>query len=164
MEAFGTESFLARPRRKMFPAVFVVKWMEMGTYPPLLPLQHVRELPEFATLVSLDRSTWPCCLLGHGWLPGLSGLSDKDPGASSFGDLALGELERCLGAFPADLTGAWTSPEEWDADDIALEVSDHHEIWTDGSRKDFSSIGGFEVAGAGVCLPASEVAFDCSVW
>ena len=28
-------------------------------------------------------------------------------------------------------------------------------IWTDGSREDFSSIGGFEVAGADVYLPAS---------
>ena len=37
-------------------------------------------------------------------------------------------------------------------------------IWTDGCRKDFSSIGGFEVAGAGVYLPASELAFDGSVW
>ena len=35
---------------------------------------------------------------------------------------------------------------------------------TDGSREDFSSIGGFEVAGAGVYLPASELAFDGSVW
>ena len=30
--------------------------------------------------------------------------------------------------------------------------------------KYFSSIGGFEVAGAGVYLPAAEVAFDNSVW
>ena len=52
----------------------------------------------------------------------------------------------------------------WDADDIALEIPDHPNIWTDGSREDFSSIGVFEVAGAGVYLPASEVAFDCSVW
>ena len=43
-------------------------------------------------------------------------------------------------------------------------MSDHPDIWTDGSREDFSSIGGFEVAGAGVYLPASELAFDCSVW
>ena len=32
-----------------------------------------------------------------------------------------------------------------------------------GSREDFSSIGGFEVAGAGVYLPASEIAFDNAV-
>ena len=32
-------------------------------------------------------------------------------------------------------------------------------MWTDGSREDFSSVGGFEVAGAGVYLPASEPCF-----
>ena len=31
-------------------------------------------------------------------------------------------------------------------------------------REEFSSIGGFEVAGAGVYLPASELAFDGLVW
>ena len=31
-----------------------------------IPLQHVRDLPEFAFLVSLDRSNWPRCLLWHG--------------------------------------------------------------------------------------------------
>ena len=36
-------------------------------------LQHVRELPEFAYLMSIDRSRWPRCLLWHGWLPGLKG-------------------------------------------------------------------------------------------
>ena len=60
-------------------------------------------------------------------------------------------------------SGSWTNPEYWDADDIALKMSDHPNIWTDGSREDFSSVGGFEVARAGVYLPASEP-FDCSVW
>ena len=46
-----------------------------------------------------------------------------------------------------------------DADDVALEMTQHPNIWTDGSREDFSSLGGFEVAGAGVHLPASVVAF-----
>ena len=52
----------------------------------------------------------------------------------------------------------------WDASDIALEVPDDPNVWTDGSREDFSSLGGFEVAGAGVYLPASEIAFENSVW
>ena len=116
--------------------------------------------------MSLDRRKWPPCLLWHGWLLGLSGISDSDsdPWASFFGYLVFGKLERCLGAYPVDFSGSWTPPEYWDADDIALEMSEHPTIWTDGSREDFSSVGGFEVAGAGVCLPASEVAFDSSVW
>ena len=56
------------------------------------------------------------------------------------------------------LSAFWTSPDHWDADDIALE------IWTDGSREDFHSSGGFDVAGAGVYLPASELAFEGSEW
>ena len=47
---------------------------------------------------------------------------------------------------------------------LPLEVPEHPNVWTDGSREDFSSLGGFEVAGAGVYLPAAEVAFDHSVW
>ena len=43
-------------------------------------------------------------------------------------------------------------------------MSEHPNIWTDGSREDFSSVGGFEVAGAGVHMPAPEVAFDYLVW
>ena len=102
------------------------------------PLQHVRDLPEFSVLMSLDRSKWPRCLLWHGWLPGLNGMLNDKPWALSF--------------------------EYWDADDIALEIPDHPNIWTDGSREDFSSIGVFEVAGGGVYLSAAEVAFDHSVW
>ena len=114
--------------------------------------------------MSLDRSKWPRCLLWHGWLPGLNGMVNDKPWALSFGELASFHLERCLGAYPVDFAAAWTPPEYWDADDIALEVPEHPNIWTDGSREDFSSIGGFEVAGAGVYLPAAEVAFDHSVW
>ena len=69
-----------------------------------------------------------------------------------------------MGAYPGDAYAFWVPPEHWDADDIVLEMSDTPDIWTDGSRKDFSSTGGFEVAGGGVHLPASEAAFDCSVW
>ena len=65
-------------------------------------LQHVRDLPEFAFLMSLDRSKWPRCLLWHGWLPGLKGTGQRDPWAISFGDLASFHLERCLGAYPVD--------------------------------------------------------------
>ena len=121
-------------------------------------------LPPPATLMSLNRSNWPLCLLWHGWLPGLSGLTDKNPWASSFGDLAFSHLERCLGAYPADFSSSWTPPEYWDADDMALQMTEYPNIWTDGSREDFSSVDGYEVAGAGVYLSATEVAFEGAVW
>ena len=54
-----------------------------------------------------------------------------------------------------DFDGCWTPLEYWDAAGIALEMSEYPNIWTDGSREDYSSIGGFAIAGAGVYLPAS---------
>ena len=146
-----------------------IVWQKGWWWSPLLgvsfhSLQHVRDLPQLAHRLSLDRSNWPRCLLWHGWLPGLSGISDKDAWAASFGDLASFHLEQCLGAHPVDFASCWTPPEYWDADDVALEMYEYPNIWNDGSREDFSSLGGLEVAGAGVYLPASELAFDGSVW
>ena len=86
-------------------------------FPPAL-LQHVRELPEFTHLMSLDRSKWPRCLLWHGWLPGLSGIGPRDPWATSFVELASFHLERCLGAYRVDFAGCWTPPEHWDAAEL----------------------------------------------
>ena len=119
----------------------------------LLPLTilHVRELPEFLLLMSPDRSGWPRCLLWHGWLLGLSLCAERDPWAASFGQLASCELEWCLGAYLADNSGFWTTPDFWDADDLTLEMTGEPNIWTDGSREDYH-IGGSEVAGAGVYL------------
>ena len=53
-----------------------------------LLLQHVGELPEFAYLMSLDRSKWPRCLLWHGWLPGLCGASEYGRGAATVAALS----------------------------------------------------------------------------
>ena len=100
MGEFGTDSFLARPRSEMFFVGSVARGMEMvicfGSAP--FSLLHVRELPEFVSLMALDRGKWP--LLWHGWLPGLSGGGERDPWAASFGQLACCELERRLGACP----------------------------------------------------------------
>ena len=46
-----------------------------------------------------------------------------------------------------------------DAADIALEMPEHPNVWTGGSREDFSSNGGFEVAGAGVFLTCFSACF-----
>ena len=35
-------------------------------------LLEIREHPEFHDLMEMDKSSWPRCLLGHGWLPLLS--------------------------------------------------------------------------------------------
>ena len=84
--------------------------------------------------------------------------------AASFGGLAPFHLERCLGAYPVDFGGAWIPPDYWDAADIALEMPEHPNVWTDGKREDFSSLGGIEVAGVGFHLAASGLAFDGRIW
>ena len=90
MGVFGTDSFLAKPRRKTFLVVFAERGMVICFGNVLSThLQHVRDLLEFAFLMSLDRGNWPRCLLWHGWLPGLSGIGHRDPWATSFGDLLL---------------------------------------------------------------------------
>ena len=128
---------------------------------PPLPLQHVRELLEFAFLMSLDRSNWPRCLLWHGCL--VSRVLVKENLGPSL--LLIWPLFILRGvSYPVDFGNAWTPPDHWDVADIALEMPDHPDVWTDGSREDFSSLGGFEVAGAVVYLPTSEIAFDNSVW
>ena len=99
-------------------------------------------------------------LLTLAWLVAWSSRYCLIPGLSLLGDLASFHLERCLGAYPVDFGGAWTPPDYWDAADIALEMPEYPNVWTDFSREDFSSFGGFEVAGAGAYLPASELALD----
>ena len=74
-------------------------------------------------------------------MPGLKGVGHREPWALSFGDLASFHLERCLGAYPVDIAAAWTPPDYWDAADIALEMPERPNVWTDGSGEDFSSIG-----------------------
>ena len=63
----------------------VLRWsFVLGVF--VLPILHVRELPEFVSIVSLDRSFWLRCLLWHGWLPGLGGAGGGDLWAASFGN------------------------------------------------------------------------------
>ena len=42
------------------------------TFPPLV---EIREHPEFHALMEMDKTSWPRCLLRHGWLPLLSGVN-----------------------------------------------------------------------------------------
>ena len=89
-----------------------------GSAPFFLPVLHVRELPEFMTLMAHDRRRKPRCLLWHGWLPGQSLAGEMDPWAASSEQLASRALECSLGAYLADHSNFWTPPDFWDADDL----------------------------------------------
>ena len=64
---------------------------------PFPPLVEIRENPEFHDLVELDKSSWPRCLLWHGWSPLLSGVNG--------GSLGLGALGKVLVIFLSKLLG-----------------------------------------------------------
>ena len=102
--------FLAIPR-KSFLVDVVEKEMEMVTYSGVYFSPHLSPVSMSGIflslpLMSLNRSNWPRCLLWHGWWPGLSGVSDKDPWAS-----CLMILERCMGAYPVDHSWFLDSPD-----------------------------------------------------
>ena len=86
-----------------------------------------------------------------------------DQHKSHLSQLAERSLERVLDAYPADDSGFWTPPDFWDAEDLASEIGEHPCVWTDGSGEDYPT-GGFEVAGAGVYLPAPELAKEGAIW
>ena len=123
----------------------------------------VWELPEFIPLGARDRSKWPRCLLWCGWLLGLSAAGERAPWAASLGQLADSSLELALGAYTVDSVDFWTPPEYWDAEDLSMENGDHPCVWTDGSLEPYPQAG-FSVAGAGVYLPAPELAMQGAVW
>ena len=167
MVGFGTDSFLVGPRKKMFPPNSVAKKMEMVIcFGNVLFLRYC--------MLESSWSFQALCLWivvsGHGACSGMAGCLvsaaavTRAPWAASVGQLACLKLEGCLVLIRVDLSSCWAPPDYWDAADTALEMSDYPNIWTDGSREYFSSVGGFEVAGAGVYLPAAEVAFECAVW
>ena len=53
--------------------VMVIFFLECS----LPPLVEIREHPAFHDLMEMDKSSWPECLLWHGWLPFLSGVNGR---------------------------------------------------------------------------------------
>ena len=106
---------------------------------------------------------WHCCLLSHGWLPGLSIVGMRDPWAACLGQLPHRSLEQVLGAYPADASDSGPHRISGMLMIWLRVLEDHPSLWTDGSWEDYP-VGGFEVAGAGVFLPAPEEAMRGAVW
>ena len=147
MGAFGTDSFLARPRRKTFLVDFVVRGMVMDTCSGSVPFPF----STFGIFLNL--------LISLLWIVA-SGLVAC---FGMFGCLvSMASVLEILGPPPLVIWLLFISNDAWvlilltlmvagllltigDADDIALEMTDHPNVWTDGTREDFSSIGGFDV-------------------
>ena len=70
---------------------------------PFPPLVEIREHPEFHDLLEMDKTSWPRCLLWHGWLPLLSGISGGSPWAQTLAEGAVHLLECALGRYSSGL-------------------------------------------------------------
>ena len=115
------------------------------TFPPLV---EIRELPEFHDLVELDKSSWPRCLLWHGWLPLLSGINGGSPWAQTPAEGAVSLLECALGRYSSCQLSEWRLPSGFDVEGAARRVADGPDVWTDGRLVDDKS-SGVSSAGAG---------------
>ena len=163
----GTDSYLGKPRRKKFLAGFLGVSMGMvifsGSVLPL-PLCISGIFSEFLTLLTLDRSSWPRCLLWHGWLPALSPRRVQPPWAVAEEDCVDAAVETALGAYPVQPGDAWGPG--WDPEDISDSgdsVPSYPNIWTDGSRdEDLDAMIG--VVGAGAFVKEVPWVFDGRAW
>ena len=100
------------------------------TFPPLV---EIRENPEFRDLMRMDKAHWPRCLLWHGWLPMLSGVNGASPWAIDATESAAYLVEVALGRYSSDLITDWELSGDFDHDDAAASLTDHPDVWTDGS-------------------------------
>ena len=103
------------------------------TFPHLV---EIREHPEFHDLMEMDKTSWPRCLLWHGWLPLLSGANGGSPWAQTPAEGAVNILECALGRYSSGQLTEWQLPADFDVDGAALRVADDPDVWTDGSLVD----------------------------
>ena len=74
---------------------------------PFPPQVEIRGHPELHDLVEMDESSWPPCLLWHGWLPLLSGVNGSSPWAGSRRKGASHLLESALGRYSSYALTEW---------------------------------------------------------
>ena len=115
---------------------------------PSPPLVEIRENPEFHDLMRMDKSSWPRCLLWHGWLPLLSGVNGGSNWAGSPREGACNLLECALGRYSSDTLTEWQLPVGFDAESAARRVVAEPDVWTDGSLVE-DKVSGASSAGAG---------------
>ena len=79
---------------------------------PFPPFVQDRDHPEFSALLRCDRSSWPRCLVWHGWLPALTPRRVHPTWAVAIADTVDAALECALGRYPVSLGEAWDAG--WD--------------------------------------------------
>ena len=96
------------------------------------PQVEIREHPEFHDLVQLDKSSWPRCLLWHGWLPLLSMVNGGSLWAERYSSDVLMGRQLLVG---------------FDAEGAAGRVAAEPDVWTDGSMLE-DKVSGASAVGA----------------
>ena len=86
--------------------------MDCG-YPPLV---ETRENSALHRLMRTDKCLWPRCLLWHGWLPWLSGVTGGSAWAGSADEVARNLLEVFTGSCSSCLLIEWDVPEDFDVE------------------------------------------------
>ena len=100
----------------------------------------------------LDKTHWLRCLLWHGWLPVLSGVNGASPWAIDVSESAAYLVEVALGRYSSGLIAEWSLPDGFDHDMAASSLSDHPDVWTDGSLV-LHHLTGVSASDAGVFCP-----------
>ena len=114
----------------------------------LPPLVEIRENPEFHDLIRMDKGHWPRCLLGHGWLPLLSGVNGASPWAASASESAGYLLEAALGCYSSGMVAEWSPPDGNDGVVVSSLVLDHPNVWSDAGLV-LDQVTGVSSSGAG---------------
>ena len=99
------------------------------TFPSLV---EIRENTEFHALMRMDKGHWLRCLIWHGWLPMMSGVSGASPWAASASESASYLVETALRGYSSGLIAECGLPGEFDAVGAASSLlPDHTNVWTD---------------------------------
>ena len=81
----------------------------------------------------MDKAHWPRCLLWHGWLPTLSGVIGGSPWAVDATESAAYLVEVALGRYSSSWVTEWDLSGDFDHDVAAASLTEHPDVWTDGS-------------------------------
>ena len=145
------------------PYVEVRHCKPQGVILPFVLSGFVRENPEFHELMEMDKTSWPRCLLWHGWLPLLSGANGGSPWAQTPAEGAVNILECALGRYSSGQLTEWQLPADFDVDGAGLRVADDPDVWTDGSLVD-DKVSGVSSAGAGCFTFRDRRLWSCWSW
>ena len=123
---------------------------------------HIRENPEFHGLLSRDKSTWPRCLVWHGWLPALASAGGDSPWADSVQDILYNKLHCAYGAYTDNILYDWNVDQHF-LDTLESSVLADPDVWKDGSLVT-DDLTGIASGGAGVFAHTSGSSWFGRKW